>query len=278
MARETLPTALKLIFGDEGGYSNVKTDAGGPTKYGITHRTLAAARGVASVTAEQVKALTLQEAEAIYRKGYWTQSGGDLLPPGLDYAVFNGGVMSGPSRSVKVLQRVLGLTEDGSVGPQTVAAVRAYPGGVAKLIRDYCDGYMAFLRGIKGSQGFSANGRGWTIRITGKDPKGQYAPKPGVVGNAVKLALGAPPAVDEAVDAPMPTSVPETAGTASAIPPAPNPWTRPETIAQGVTALGGLGWLFTGSGPVQWALGAGLLIAAGVAAYYIIHRIRRPAI
>ncbi len=30
MARDTLPVALGLTFGDEGGYSNVKTGRGGP--------------------------------------------------------------------------------------------------------------------------------------------------------------------------------------------------------------------------------------------------------
>ncbi|MDH2091835.1 hypothetical protein N5K21_24185 [Rhizobium pusense] len=62
---------------------------GGPTKFGITHKTLAAHRGVASVTAEQVKAMTREETEEIYRRSYWTQSGGDLLPKGLDYAAFD---------------------------------------------------------------------------------------------------------------------------------------------------------------------------------------------
>jgi lysozyme family protein len=51
MARETLSVALKLMFGSNGGYSNSKSDSGGPTKYGITHRTLAAHRGVGSVPA-----------------------------------------------------------------------------------------------------------------------------------------------------------------------------------------------------------------------------------
>ncbi|MGK9336087.1 glycoside hydrolase family 108 protein [Sinorhizobium meliloti] len=98
MARETLPVALELTFGDEGGYSNVKTDRGGPTKYGVTHATLAAHRGVKAVTAEQVRAMSREEATDIYRRSYWQQCGGDLLPPGLDYAVFDFGVNSGPAR------------------------------------------------------------------------------------------------------------------------------------------------------------------------------------
>lgn len=192
--RETLPTALRLIFGHEGGYANAPTDKGGPTKYGITHTTLARHRGVASVTAAQVKALTLAEAEEIYRKSYWGQSGGDVLPVGLDFAAFDFGVNSGPGTAVKVLQRVIGVSADGKIGPKTLAAVSAYPGGIVKLIRDYCAARMTYLRSLTSPKtGFPANGRGWTIRVTGVDPKGEWASKPGVVGQAVQLAMDAAP-------------------------------------------------------------------------------------
>lgn len=197
--RETLPKALKLVFGHEGGYVNAATDKGGPTRWGITHTTLAAHRGVRSVTAAQVKALALTEAEAIYRKSYWGQSGGDVLPVGLDYAAFDFGVNSGPGRAVMVLQQVVRVAADGKIGPQTLAAVKAYPGGVAKLIRDYCAARMAFLRGLTNPKtGFPVNGRGWTIRVTGVDPKGQWASVPGVVGHAVEMAMtqGAVPVID----------------------------------------------------------------------------------
>lgn len=190
--RETLPKALQLMFGHEGGYVNVKTDRGGPTKYGITHTTLAAHRGVNTVTADQVKALTLAEAEAIYRKSYWTQSGGDVLPVGLDYAAFDFGVNSGPARAVRVLQQTVGVAADGIIGPRTLAAVNSYAGGIVKLIRDYCAARMRYLRSLTNPQtGFPKNGRGWTIRVTGVDPEGKWASQPGVVGHAVELALTA---------------------------------------------------------------------------------------
>ena len=63
--RDNLDDSLQLMFGHVGGYVNAKTDAGGPTKYGITHKTLAAHRGVKSVSASMVKALTIKEAEEI---------------------------------------------------------------------------------------------------------------------------------------------------------------------------------------------------------------------
>ena len=210
--RETLPAALKLMFGHEGGYSNRASDAGGPTKFGITHKTLAAHRGVKSVTAAQVKAMTLDEAEAIYRKSYWTQSGGDVLPVGLDYAAFDFGVNSGPSRAVKVLQGVVGAAQDGKIGPATLAAVDRYPGGVVKLIRDYCAARMTYLRGLTSPKnGFPVNGRGWTIRVTGVDPKGEYASQPGVVGHAVQMAMEAQPARPTTKPVPVVDTTPATA-------------------------------------------------------------------
>lgn len=263
MARETLPTALALMFGHEGGYVNAKTDRGGPTKYGITHKTLAAHRGVASITAAQVKALTLKEAEEIYRRSYWTQSGGDLLPAGLDYAAFDYGVNSGPARAVKSLQKVVGVTQDGIVGGQTLAAVQAYKGGVAALIRAYCDERMRFLRSLGGAQGWSANGRGWTRRVTGKDPKGQWKDQPGVVGNALRLAAGA-----------QPVENPPVAGGKA------NPADRSVTdiVKQEpslvVSLLSALGAFAAGTGPVQWALAAAVAAGIGYGLYRLVKRER----
>lgn len=265
--RETLPRALELMFGHEGGYSNARTDSGGPTKYGVTHKTLAAHRGVASVTAEQVKALKLSEAEEIYRKGYWTQSGGDILPVGLDYAAFDFGVNSGPARAVKVLQRLVGVPEDGNAGPQTLAAVKAYKGGIAKLIKDYCEARMGFLRSLKNPKtGFPVNGRGWTIRVTGVDPKGLYAPSLGVVGNALAMVSHQP--VETPINAPV-------GGDAKAVPPAPNPWTKPEVLAPIGGILPAIGAMVAGSGPLQWALAIGFLVAVCLGAYYAFRRISR---
>ena len=200
MTKETLPLALKLMFGHEGGYSNVKTDKGGPTKYGITLATLSAHRG-RKCSAEDVKGLTLGEAEAIYRKSYWTQSGGDLLPVGLDYCNFDTGVNSGPGRANRILQQVVGVAPDGIIGVKTLDAVNKYPGGIEKLIRDYCDARMAFLRSLTNkATGFPVNGRGWSRRVTGVDPLGKLATTPGVVGEALKLARGAAPAASKEVE------------------------------------------------------------------------------
>ncbi|WP_234710622.1 hypothetical protein [Sinorhizobium arboris] len=51
---------------------------------------------------------------------------------------------------------------------------------------------MRFLRSLTNVKtGFPVNGRGWTIRVTGKDPKGDWMDQPGVLGNALRLAADA---------------------------------------------------------------------------------------
>lgn len=275
--RETLPVALRLVFGHEGGYSNRKTDAGGPTKYGITAKTLAASLGVSSVSAERVKAITIQEAEAIYRKSYWGQSGGDVLPKGLDYSAFDFGVNSGPNRAIKNLQEVLKAAGvysgaiDGWIGEGTLRGIEDYPDGIERLIEDYCHARMKFLQGLGGPKGWRTNGRGWTIRVMGDDPKGEWKPQPGVIGNALKIARGE---FDAIKDAPNDYEGAPEGGDAKAEPKAKNPWLDPGVIFSGAgSILGSLGALFAGTGPVQWALAIAIIGAAGVGGFLIIRKL-----
>lgn len=272
--RENLDDSLELMFGHEGGYVNAKTDAGGPTKYGITHKTLAAYRGVPSVTAAQVKALTIKEAEDIYRKNYWGPSGGDVLPAGLDYAVFDFGVNSGPQRAVKTLQKVLGVKQDGWIGTETLQAVDDYPGGPVKLISDYCEARMAFFRSLKGSKGFPANGRGWTIRVTGKDPNGKWKDQPGVIGNALALATKQPlerekPAIT--ISTPV-----EAEMAAKAEPGIVDAYLKPEVLlpAGGAVVTGGGTLLTSGLDPIKLAIAIAIIVIVGLGAYYAFRRIR----
>lgn len=275
MTRSTLPVALDLLFGHEGGYVNAKTDSGGPTKYGITHKTLAAHRGVASVTAEQVRAMTKAEAVEIYARSYWGPSGGDLLPPGLDYMAFDFGVNSGPTRAVRTLQITLRDASvykgaiDGHCGEQTVAAVNAYPGGLAKLMRDYADARMSYLRSLGGKKGFGPNGRGWTIRVTGKDPLGKWKDQPGVIGNALRLAndVGTVATVAPAGVSIEAKASPKDIGLTEIL-------KKPEAWGPigGAAAAGAS--VLSGSPILQYAFAAVVVIGACVAVWYFVHRVR----
>ena len=120
----TIDQMLDDVIRREGGYVHDPVDRGGPTKYGITQRTLRAWRGQA-VTADDVRRLTTDEARAIYRRRYVEDPGFARLPDPLRVQVVDDGVLSGPRQAVKDLQRAIGgVTVDGRLGPKTRAALR----------------------------------------------------------------------------------------------------------------------------------------------------------
>jgi lysozyme family protein len=114
-------SSLAHVFHWEGGFSDHPSDPGGATNFGITQGTLAAWRGKA-VSREDVRALTRQEAGAIYRARYWDACRCDDLPAGVDAMVFDAAVNHGPRQAALFLQRALGVSDDGVIGPQTLAA------------------------------------------------------------------------------------------------------------------------------------------------------------
>jgi len=159
MARQNFDRSLALVLAFEGGYADHPADPGGATNLGITRAVLAEWRG-RPVSKEEVRALTRQEAAAIYRRRYWEAVGGDELPAGIDVAVFDYAVNSGVDRASRALQGVLGVPRDGIVGVETVKAARAMP--AAEVIRRLCAARRGFLERLRI---FAVFGRGWLARV-----------------------------------------------------------------------------------------------------------------
>lgn len=149
---------LAIVLQQEGGFVNDPQDPGGATNMGITRDVLGAFRDRA-VSVDEVRDLSRAEAREIYRARYWTPMRCADLPPGIDLCVFDFGVNAGPSRAVKLLQRAVGVTADGSVGPITLAAARALE--TERLIASFSEARLAYYRSL---DGFSRFGRGWTSR------------------------------------------------------------------------------------------------------------------
>ena len=115
MAKWTYNEALRRLLAHEGGYTNHPSDPGGPTHLGITiHDYRKYVKP--NATAADVKAMRLDDAKTIYRAKYWNAMRCDELPAGVDYCVFDYGVNSGIGRAPKVLQRVVGIDDDGEWG------------------------------------------------------------------------------------------------------------------------------------------------------------------
>jgi len=120
--QDNFNACIPITLLEEGGYC---VDDGGPTNYGITHATLAKWRGVADCTADEVKALTKDDAIEIYRAKYWIPSRCADLPRGVDLVIFDFAVNSGPVVALKHLQKVVGVKDDSSIGPVTLGALKA---------------------------------------------------------------------------------------------------------------------------------------------------------
>lgn len=113
--------AFDRLMGHEGGYANHPSDPGGETMWGITQR-VARANGYAG----SMRDLPRTEAKRIARASYWNTVSADALPPELRFDVFDGAYHSGQKQSIRWLQRAVGVTDDGIIGPKTLMAVAAY--------------------------------------------------------------------------------------------------------------------------------------------------------
>lgn len=155
--------ALAEVLRHEGGYVNHPSDPGGRTNRGVTQRTWEQWTGKKASEAE-MRALTVDQVRPLYRKNYWDEVRGDDLPPALALCVFDFAVNAGPSRAARFLQRMVGASIDGKIGPATIAAVAGYTGahGVAKAVRGYQDARREYYRSLPT---FPTFGKGWLRRV-----------------------------------------------------------------------------------------------------------------
>lgn len=156
-------------------YSNRPADRGGPTRYGITQKTLSDWRGKPA-SVDDVKNLSEQEAREIYRERY-------LIKPGFlgieneavrSFAV-DSAVQHGPLQAVKFLQLAARAFPDGIFGPKTKDAVNRMTAAV--LYRRACAQRVRFYGALishdpelvraklAGYDLQAENGLGWANRI-----------------------------------------------------------------------------------------------------------------
>ena len=148
-----------LVLKNEGGYVDNPADPGGATNLGCTKAVWEQYIG-RSVTKDDIKALTPNDVMPLYKAKYWDTIKGDDLPEGVDYAVFDFAINSGPGRAAKTLQSVLGVTADGQIGPATLRALETTnPREIASRV---CEARLAFLQALPTWDTF---GKGWGRRV-----------------------------------------------------------------------------------------------------------------
>ena len=150
---------LKTILHHEGGYVNHPKDPGGETNLGVTKRVYQEHGGT-----KDMKDLVVEDVAPIYKKGYWDRMKGDDLPGGLDLCVFDFGVNAGPGRAAKFLQKMIGTTVDGGIGPNTLAKVEEYvrENGEHETVKKYQEMRQKYYEQLST---FATFGKGWTRRV-----------------------------------------------------------------------------------------------------------------
>lgn len=147
--------AFDILLKHEGGFSDHAADPGGKTRFGITE---AVAREVGY--RGDMRELPLDLAKRIYKDRYWDAVRAEELPEAIRYAVFDAAVNSGPRQAIRWLQRAVGVRDDGVIGPQTIAAVRA--ADPQALLRRMLSARLRFMTDLPAWPTF---GRGWARRI-----------------------------------------------------------------------------------------------------------------
>lgn len=141
----------------EGGYVNHPRDPGGETMWGVTKR-VAVAHGYHGPMRQLPKAT----AQKIADKSYWQAIHGVELPRAIAWQVVDAAYNHGNRNAVKFLQRAIGVSDDGIIGPKTLAAVKCMDQNdiVFKFNAERLEFYTKLGT-------WATFGRGWTRRIAG---------------------------------------------------------------------------------------------------------------
>ena len=144
-------TALTRLLAHEGGYVAHAADRGGETNMGISKR---------SYPLEDIRNLTRARAAEIYARDFWGPAGCDCVPDPIKYHLFDAAVHHGVRGAVRLLQGVVGETQDGILGPRTLQAVQSMP--APRLASRFIGARLDLMAGLTSWPAF---GRGWARRL-----------------------------------------------------------------------------------------------------------------
>ncbi|MCO6445820.1 MAG: glycoside hydrolase family 108 protein [Anaerolineae bacterium] len=143
--------AFARTVGHEGGEVNDPRDPGGHTKFGISQR---------AYPAEDIANLTLERARLLYRRDYWNRVRGDYLPEAVAMEAFDAAVNHGVMPAVRMMQRALGVDDDGIIGPITLQAAQDIEPAV--FVARFNGWRLFYYTSLKTWPHF---GKGWARRV-----------------------------------------------------------------------------------------------------------------
>lgn len=156
--------AYKYVQIDEKGKDDDPDDSGGRTCDGITQREYNAWCALHHSPSGDVWNITEDTKRAIYKQQYWLPYC-DSMPNGLDYEFFDMAVNMGMHEAIVLLQRTLGVDDDGHYGAITAKAVKDIP-NMSMFIDSLSDTRRHFYTNLIASRPKDAKfRRGWMNRV-----------------------------------------------------------------------------------------------------------------
>jgi lysozyme family protein len=149
--------AIGRVLAHEGGYINDPMDRGGETNWGVTRNTATAAGYTG-----KMRDMTRDQAKAIYKLLYWDGIKANQMPFAVAYQVFDAAVNHGVSAASKMIQRAVGVADDGVIGTNTLRAINSR--SAQNLVLEFNGARISFYTAIAKPQ-FDRFGRGWMNRV-----------------------------------------------------------------------------------------------------------------
>lgn len=160
---QNFSSCLAFTLTQEGGWSDDANDPGGCTMEGITLATYQTWKNDSTITCSQLRNITSAEVSSLYEQDYWTSVQGDSLPNGVDLMVWDMAVNAGVGGSARLLQACVGVTIDGGIGPETLAATAAV--NPTTLINALAQHQTSYYQSLNDFQYF---GTGWLNRVNAR--------------------------------------------------------------------------------------------------------------
>ena len=145
------------MIGHEGGYANDPRDTGGETNWGITKRT-ARENGYLG----DMRQMKRVQAFEIYKQAFWQRYQCEHFPSALAFQFFDACVNHGAGNAARMLQRAVGVLDDGVIGKLTLQAVenQSLNDTLMRLVAERLKFYTRLSN-------FNAFGKGWINRMAG---------------------------------------------------------------------------------------------------------------
>jgi len=162
MRQTVFETAFSRVVSNEGRFQNDRNDRGNwtsgtigvgelkGTKYGIS---------AMSYPHLDIENITLEQARGIYHTDWWEKLELNRFPKAVAFQIFDSAVNHGVRSAVKMVQKAVGVTADGVIGPETISAVRKIDPDDF-VLRFIAERISFFVK----VPAFSSFGRGWMAR------------------------------------------------------------------------------------------------------------------